>query len=83
MNIKRIGQNMTEVSANGLKLFFSYETPVAGWNCEGAFKTDQYYSRTTTKHINQYLDGHDAKIVSQKYCDVAYENLDIKIANEG
>ena len=40
------------------EFFFSYETCVAGYTPgEGYWRTTEYYSRTTTKHINRYLDG--------------------------
>jgi len=38
---------------------FSYDTPVAGWDDKGAFRTLEHYSATTTKHINKYLGGKD------------------------
>ena len=58
MILRQIGSNQTEISCNnGSTLFFSYETPVAGHTIlDGYFKTDAYYSRTTSKHINQYLN---------------------------
>ena len=41
---------------NGTEVFFSYETPVAGYsNNLGYVKTKSWYSSTTTRHINKYL----------------------------
>ena len=42
------------------EVFFSYETPVAGYSDKlGYVKTDKWYSSTTTRHINKYIyDGH-------------------------
>ena len=57
MKLKRNGISTTELTINGTSILFSYETPVAGYDSQGAFRTDQYYSRTTTKHINEYLGG--------------------------
>ena len=57
MELKQIGSNMTELTINGTSILFSYETPVAGYDNQGAFRTDQNYSSTTTKHINKYLGG--------------------------
>lgn len=57
MKLKQIGSNMTEMTVNGTSILFSYETPVAGYDNQGAFRTDQHYSSTTTKHINKYLGG--------------------------
>ena len=42
-----------------IEVFFSYGTPVAGFDTLGAFKTDTKFSKTTTKHINKYLGGKD------------------------
>ncbi len=56
MILRQLGSNMTELSFNnGDSILFSYETPVAGFTPKvGHFKTETYYSRTTSKHINQY-----------------------------
>ena len=57
MKLKNIASNVNEIVAdNGLKIMFSYETPVAGYiENFGFFKTTTNYSVTTTKHINKYL----------------------------
>jgi hypothetical protein len=67
MQLKQIGSNMTELSVPGnFSVLFSYETPVAGWDGNGPFKTEEFYSRTTTKHINKYFGGQtDPRLVSQ------------------
>ena len=66
MRLKQIGSNMTELTINSTSVLFSYETPVAGWDDQGAFRTDKNYSPTTSKHINKYLGGKDVgSVVSQ------------------
>ena len=62
MILKQIGSNQTELTLNnGNSIFFSYETPVAGYNDEiGFFRTATYYSKTTSRHINQYFKHVDA-----------------------
>ena len=41
---------------DGTEVFFSYETPVAGYSKElGYIKTKSWYSSTTTRHINKSL----------------------------
>lgn len=66
MELRPIGSNMTEVTINQTSILFSYKTAVAGWDDEGAFRTAEYYSPTTTKHINKYLGGSDVgRIVSK------------------
>ena len=59
MKIKQIASNMTEATVNNITLLYSYETPVAGYDDQGAFRTDEKFSRTTRKNINQYLGGAD------------------------
>ena len=83
MQIKPIASNMTELTftpkettAYGdFSVLYSYSTPVAGYSDEGAFRTDQFYSVTTSKHINKYLGGKDVgKKVPQSYIDALVEN---------
>ena len=71
MKIKPIKANMTElVIDRDTTILFSYETPVAGWDDQGAFRTDKHYSQTTTRHINQYLGGKDVgRVVPQEYIE--------------
>ena len=57
MQLKQLGTNQTLVNYNdGTEVFFSYETPVAGFHPDlGYVKTANWYSSTTTRHINKYL----------------------------
>jgi hypothetical protein len=58
LKIKSIGANKTLVEIGDHEIFVSYETPVAGYiSGIGYFKTSEYFSVTTSKHINQYLEG--------------------------
>ena len=59
MILNPVGSNMNEVEINGKSVLFSYKTPVAGWDEQGAFRTEDWFSMTTTKHINKYLGGTD------------------------
>ena len=80
MILRQLGSNQTELSLNnGNSIFFSYETPVAGYDAEdGFFKTETYYSKTTSRHINQYLrDVDDVKEVPDQYI-VDLVNFDVK-----
>jgi len=70
MKLNPIGSNMTEVEVNGKSIMFSYQTPVAGYDDQGAFRTSTKYSVTTSKHINKYLGGNDVgRVVDQSYID--------------
>ena len=82
MILRQVGSNQTELSFNnGTTLFFSYETPVAGYDSDdGFFKTETYYSKTTSRHINQYfkhVDAADIAIVPDSYI-VDRVNHDVK-----
>tara|TARA_B100000902_G_scaffold144976_1_gene142262 strand:+ start:209 stop:436 length:228 start_codon:yes stop_codon:yes gene_type:complete len=71
MKLNQQGSNMTEIVTNaGKRILFSYETPVAGWSEQGAFRTDEKFSVTTSKHINKYLGGKDVgKVVPQAWIE--------------
>ena len=58
MKLQQIAANRTIVSfPNYTEVFFSYSTPVAGYSPElGYVRTKKYYSQTTYRHINKYLD---------------------------
>ena len=58
MKIKRHGDNVVELICPHWNILFSYETPVAAWvEGEGYIRTEVHYSRTTSRHINQWLSG--------------------------
>jgi hypothetical protein len=53
---------------NGIEVLFSYAVPVAGYIPEqGYFRTEEHYSNTTTRHINQYIPNVVCKSVTQDY----------------
>ena len=79
MKLKPYGSNMTLVRMNnGTEILFSYSTPGAGYYRGEAtnavldheyFKTNEWYSSTTTRHINKYLDGVKAVTIEQDEID--------------
>jgi len=71
MNIKPIGSNMTELQVNGHRILFSYETPVAAWDNDSYdwVRTNKFWSKTTSRHINKWLDGVEALEVPQNEID--------------
>ena len=83
MKLKRTGYNQTVVSHNnGVEVFFSYDTPVAGRSADYEyFRTEDYYSRTTSRHINKYLEGVNATVVSQQLIDNLSEGLPSNITS--
>ena len=70
LNLKKIGSNMTELEVGNTSILFSYQTPVAGYDDQGAFRSNDWFSMTTTKHINKYLGGKDVgREVDQSYIE--------------
>ena len=78
MKLKRLSGNSTLLQYGDLsktEVLFSYETPVAiRWLGSGAaFVTEEKFSRTTSKHINKYLESvpsHlDVKRVPQSWIE--------------
>lgn len=54
-------------TANGTELFYSYKTLVAVRTPEGrSFRTDKFYSRTTSKHLGQFRMGGAEQISQDK-----------------
>ena len=74
MKLRKVKSNVTELTIGDTTIMFSYQTPVAGYDDRGAFRTDQYYSVTTSRQINQYLGGKDiGRTVSQDYINSLVE----------
>lgn len=75
MNLTPLGANKTELQIGDIQILFSYKTPVAArvLNFEGNkyvyYKTSKKWSRTTSKHITQWLNGERADEREQSYFD--------------
>lgn len=70
MNIKNNKRNVCYINMNKYIILFSYETIICVYDREQnkVIKTDKFYSRTTSKHFNQFMnyygfDKTDIKIV--------------------
>lgn len=63
MKLKALGANQTLLDLDGgRQVFFSYNTPVAAFiPGEGYLRTSQKWSRTTSKHINAWIDGRSSE----------------------
>jgi hypothetical protein len=59
MKIVKTGANTTVIELNnGVEILVSYSTPVAAFvPGEGYLRTEEKYSKTTTRHINQWTGG--------------------------
>ena len=67
MKLHNLAANQTQLDiANGVEVFFSYQTPVAAFiPGQGYLRTNEKFSRTTSKHINKWLRGYAAQSVDQ------------------
>lgn len=78
MKLKQLGSNQTLVVIDGNnEFFFSYDTCVAGMSRGHYFKTATKWSKTTKRHIDNYLGDVNAVVVSQDAIDMCL--FDIKI----
>lgn len=71
MKINVLAVNQTEIEiGQGVSVFFSYNTPVAAFiPDQGYVRSNHKWSRTTSKHINNWLRGYAATEVDQSVLD--------------
>ena len=79
MTIKNVFPNQTEATLNnGDIVFFSYETPVAAFvSGRGILRTEEKFSRTTTKHINAFIERTNPKSTVTIVPQAEIENLSV------
>jgi len=66
--------NRTIIELEDMTILISYKTPVACFiSGEGFYRTDTFHSVTTSRHINQWLDGREALELPQNYFDSLLE----------
>ena len=77
MKIKTIQANMTELTlANGDRVLFSYETPVAIFTSDEFVQTKKKHSQTTPKHINKWFRLSGWLLATVRFEEQAYfDNL--------
>ena len=66
--LRNLGPNKVEISyRDGTTVFYSYNTPVAAClgGGSGFVRTASKWSRTTSRHINQWLLGARAREITQ------------------
>jgi len=71
MKVQPLASNMTLLSTDQALVLFSYSTPVALYE-KGSYsyyKTAKKWSKTTTRHINKWLDGVQAQERPQEFFD--------------
>ena len=82
MQLTPIASNMTEVETSEARILFSYRTPVAAYVFgRGYVRTEKWWSVTTSRHINKWLDGGTAKEVPQTYLDKLVQGVIMSISN--
>lgn len=74
MRIISIGSNMTEVDTGHALILISYSTPVAARVGGKPLRTEKKHSKTTTHHINKWLNGSHAEYAPQQFFDSLLEN---------
>ncbi len=69
MQLLPIASNQNQLNLNdGTQVFFSYKTPVAAYVPElGYVRTVKKWSTTTSRHINKWLQGINAKEIDQQF----------------
>jgi hypothetical protein len=71
LKLKTLGNNVSVLETGEYDILFSYETPVAYTYVgeRGVMVTATKYSKTTSKHINQWVAGRTTKTVPQTEID--------------
>jgi len=71
MKLRKIANNQTVIETKRFDILISYETPVASYDKQTFtyYRTEKKWSATTTRHINQWLNGVEAKTGTQEYFD--------------
>lgn len=69
MTLKQIGLNLKVVSIGSKRILFSYSTPVAYEEYGECFRTGKHWSKTTSRHINKWLEGIESQVVPQEQID--------------
>jgi len=69
--IEILKANCTLLYTDNYTILYSYNTPVACLDVKNKtyYRTNEYYSVTTSKHINQWLNGKVAITASQDFFD--------------
>ncbi len=66
MNLRPIKANMTELEIGDKTILFSYQTPVAYYEHGSYYVTNKKWSRTTSRHVNAWVNGSPVTTVNQE-----------------
>ena len=76
MQLNPIASNMTEITlANGKQVLFSYKTPVASWEDGQFYKTEKFWSKTTTRHVNKWINSANDQWQTSEKPQSYFDNL--------
>ena len=75
MKLKQITNNVTMLNLGNRYLVFSYETPVIYHDGETVYVTDKFWSKTTSKHIKQFLDGRNSVVIKQDELNKIWKSM--------
>jgi hypothetical protein len=59
MRIEKLGNNKTRLNTGTASVYFSYNTPVVLVKGKQVYVTEDYYSKTTSRHITEFLTFED------------------------
>jgi len=66
LQVNSIGVNQTIIGTGNKEIFFSYKTPVAICEDGVIYKTEKKFSKTTSKHINNFIKHVGINIIKEK-----------------
>lgn len=70
MKLQRIkNTSATVISTSDTEILWSYSTPVAARIKGKCYRTEKKWSRTTSGHINKFLEGNKAETKPQEFFD--------------
>ena len=67
--------NKNKVTINGVALYFSYETLVGVWGPKGRFISENDWSNTTGKFLNELEPDKKARVSHEKVVEEAQQML--------
>ena len=80
MQLTPIASNMTEIETDDARILFSYRTPVAAYVFgRGYVRTEKWWSVTTSRHINKWIDNCTVREVSQTFLDKLVQGVIIRL----
>ena len=69
MKLETLGGQKATIAtlANGVKILYSYDTPVAAIVKGKKYRCSAHYSRTSDRHVNQFLGKGEGDLVEASF----------------